>query len=517
MIRNEVFFRELLRIGRSSPVYWLRGAAPLAIATILLVLASRGDPQAGIHAFEWLTYGFEVFVLIAMPLLVSGILHEEWHSNTLAVLFLSDTSLGTVLRGILGSRIVLVLANLLACFPIILSVMSFGGVNAAQMFQFSTLLVSLAGFYGAFALWGACLIQRREISLIFIFACLGIPQLLGFFLYRFAPGYTDSIAWLPSVALSRLTEDVLPWTWWGEAAVSLTPTGSSSYFGSSGNWLSLNILLLAAAVLFFALARRRLEKAVSVFAAPTEPDHLPSPTPAKRSHKPIVGNPISWLVLKRFDPLFGIPKKVALVVTIFLAVGFEVVDTAHKIQAARHAVWLLGLVIMGWTFLWACLVSAQMWMEERTERTLELLLATPFTRDEVILWKVDALFWALVTPTAMYSVLVPAFLWRSANLDALPWRLFLLLPLPMCCFLYSYVALFAIVYVTIFFAIKANSAVQAVLSTLGFFGGLIFFNLVFFVGGLGNGLFLIALVGDVVLLIAFVPWFRKRLSSFEFR
>lgn len=147
---------------------------------------------------------------------------------------------------------------------------------------------------------------------------------------------------------------------------------------------------------------------------------------------------------------------------------------------------------------------------------MELLLATPYTLDEVILWKVDALFWALVVPTAMYSALVPALLWPSQAAQPLWLRLFLLLPFTMCCFLYSYVGLFIVVYLTIFFAIKATTAVQAVLSTVGFLGGAVFLNLFGLMVGV-RSVIVLAIVLDVVILCSFVPLFRRRLRAFELR
>ena len=133
MERNEIFFRELLRLGRSGKTYYLRSVAPLAIGALLLALFVTDDPQVGIHSFVWLTLIFNLFSFMATALLISGILHEEWQSNTLSVLFLAETSLGTVVRGILGSRVLLVLANLFACFPLLLSVMSFGAVSYTHL------------------------------------------------------------------------------------------------------------------------------------------------------------------------------------------------------------------------------------------------------------------------------------------------------------------------------------------------------------------------------------------------
>ena len=515
MERNEIFFRELLRLGRSGKVYTLRSIAPLAIGALLLALFVADDPQAGIHSFVWLTVVFNLFSFVAIALLISGILHEEWQSNTLSVLFLAETSLGAVLRGILGSRVLLVLANLFACFPLLLSVMSFGGVNGEQMLQFSTLMVSLTIFYGAFALWGTCLIPRRESSLCFIFACVGLPQIIGLYAYNFVSGGLPRwTAWIPSVALSRLTEDVLPWTRFGGEPVSTGEAGNATSWSLAGDWLSLNVLFVSFAAFFLVLARGRLGARLRV---PVAERVRASGRTEPSSFKPIVGNPLSWLVLKRFDPLFRIPKIVALGGAVTLSVGFEVVDSQLQNSVVRHAIGLLGLVIMGWTCLWACLVSAQMWMEERTERTLELLLATPFTRDEVILWKVDALFWALVTPTAMYSLLLPASFWQSQSLADLWVRLFLLVPALLCCFLYSYVALFVIVYLTIYFAIAANSAVQAVLSTLGLVGSVLLVNVLGFVYGINTGLFFLVLVADIALLCTFIPLFRKRIRAFELR
>ena len=516
MARNEIFFRELLRLGRSARVYVLRGLPPLAIGMLLLVSVFVEDPQGGIHSFYWLTFVFNFFAFAAMPLLVSGILHEEWQTNTLSVLFLADTSLATILRGILGSRVLLVVANLFACFPLLISVMNFGGVTVAQMVQFSTLMVSLTMLYGAFALWGTCLFRRRETSLCFTFACLGLPQIIAMYWFQFGAAGSALprlLGWVPAVAMMRLTHDRLPWIWSGDAWADDLPLNSrTALWGHAGDWLSLNLLCLALTGLFILLARRELDRRLVAARGPSELRR----SPVSKPHRVIVGNPIRWLVLRRFNPLFGLNRYVVLTGVIVLAVGVEIADTFLPLPTMRHVVGLLGLVVMLWTFLWACLVSAQLWLEERTERTMELLLATPYTLDEVILWKVDALFWALVLPTAMYSVLVPALLWQSQLAQPLWLRLFLLLPFTMCCFLYSYVGLFIVVYLTIFFAMKATSAVQAVLSAVGALGGAVFLNLFGFWLGAGP-IIILALVFDVVVLCGFVPLFRRRLRSFELR
>ncbi len=516
MPRNEIFFRELLRLGRSARIYILRGISPLVIGLLLLVSVFIGDPQGGIHSFYWLTFVFNFFAFVAMPLLISGILHEEWQTNTLSVLFLAETSLATVLRGLLGSRVLLVVANLFACFPLLISVMNFGGVTVAQMVQFSTLMVFLTMLYGAFSLWGTCLFRRRETSLCFTFACLGLPQIIGMYWFQFGGAGTalpKLLGWVPAVAMMRLTQDRLPWSWAGDSGMDVLEFEPQvAHWGNSGDWLSINLLCLALTGLFILLARRALDRRLVAVPARHEPERSATSKP----HEVIIGNPIRWLVLKRFNPLFGLNIYVALTAVVLLAVGVEIADSFRSLPTVRYIVGLLGLVVMLWTFLWACLVSAQMWMEERTERTMELLLATPYTLDEVILWKVDALFWALVIPTAMYSVLVPAWLWESQIAPPLWLRLFLLLPFTMCCFLYSYVALFLVVYLTIFFAMKSTSAVQAVLSTVGVLGGAVFLNLFGFMLEV-RPIIVVALVFDVVVICSFVPLFRRRLRAFELR
>ncbi len=508
MERNEVLFRELLRLGRTASFYVLRSIPPLAIGGLLLVLSSLDSgSQAGIESFEWIVVGFNIFTFAAMSLLVSGVLAEEWQSNTLSVLVLADTSVGAILRGILGSRVLVVLANLCACLPLFVAIMSFGGVGKIQMFQFSGLLVSLTVFYGAFSLLASSVVKKREMSLLLSFLIIGLPQLVSLYVVERVQAL-PWLAWSPAVAMKRLTEHALPWTW------SMHSVEGGNRWGASGNWLILNVGLLLCAAVFVWLARRTL-----VSGADLSPGRSQLKAAKVAEFKPIVGNPISWLVLKRFDPLLGVPKAFALSATCVLAIGFEVWDTFFMQQPARDAVALIGFVVMAWTFLWACLVSAQMWMEERTERTLELLLATPYTRDEVILWKVDALFWALIVPTAMYSLLLPAKIWSSVALGSIAMRVFLIIPFTMCCFLYSYVGLFVVVYVTIFFSIRASSAVHAVLATLGSIGGVVFLHVLAFVvgGSSAAGLIGLVVVFDVVLIAAFVPAFRSRLHRFELR
>jgi hypothetical protein len=78
------------------------------------------------------------------------------------------------------------------------------------------------------------------------------------------------------------------------------------------------------------------------------------------------------------------------------------------------------------------------------------------------------------------------------------------------------VGLFIVVYLTIFFALKATSAVQAVLSAVGTLGGAVFLNLFGFWLGAGP-IVVLALLFDVVVLCGFVPLFRRRLRAFELR
>ncbi len=524
MERNEILFRELLRLGRARRTYFLRGVAPLAIGVLLLALFVSENVQTGIYAFRWLMVAFNVFAFVAMPLLISGVLHEEWQSNTLSVLFLAETTLSSILRGILGSRVIIVLASLVACFPLLISVMNFGGVTSTQMVQFSTLIVSLTVFYGAFAMWANCVCRTREMALLFTFGILGVPQLVCAYWFQIGAkewgSLPEALGIAPSVVMLQLTEGTIPWGWSGRhgqwaGAASL---GEGFQFG----WLSLQFISLALASVFFLLARRSLGRRIvtsegAKASGPADAPPVRVEEKRGREHTTIVGNPISWLVLKRFDPLFGVPKLVAVVIAFALTIGLEVLDETVSVAVARDAVLFLGLALMAWTFLWACLVSAQMWMEERTERTMELLLATPYTLDEVILWKVDALFWALIAPATMYSALCSTAIWSFQHGTSLALKLFLIAPFTLCCFLYSYVGLFVVVYVTIFFAMRAASAVQAVLSTFGLIGATIFVNLLGFGLGTESGLFLIAVLYDFVLLAAFVPAFRKRLRTFELR
>ena len=96
------------------------------------------------------------------------------------------------ITGFSGQGVSLQLQNALGMGNLrLLNHMNAAGSTAAQMVQFSTLMVSLTMLYGAFALWGTCLFHRRETSLCFTFACLGLPQIVAmywFFFYFGAPG-----------------------------------------------------------------------------------------------------------------------------------------------------------------------------------------------------------------------------------------------------------------------------------------------------------------------------------------
>jgi hypothetical protein len=516
MLENSVLSRELLRSGRSYRVYLLRGLIPLAIGGLMIALFFRGDPQAGIHSLQFLTLFVHLLVLVGMPTLVAGVLYEEWHSNTLSVLLLTDMSLDSILRGLLTSRVILVLSNLVACFPVLISLMLFGGVTFVQLVQFSLLMVSLALLYGAYGLLGACLIGSREKALGAILFSLAVPQILVLFLVQSDRLSVAGFAsWLPAVALLRLTEQVLPWTWFAGdagAAIPLAPSTAVLLSADGADWLSINLLYVGLAIVCFVISRHRVGRRLD-----QGPSSLGSSSTAKAQpyvdveHKPIRGNPLSWLVLKRFDPLLGLPPRLAVALTFALTIGVQVLDLGFAVKAPRYMLGFLGLVLMAWTFFWACMVSAQTWIEERVDRTLELLLATPYSLDEIILWKVDALFWALVTPTIIYSVLV--FNLFTEVLQSVLLQAVVLVPFAICCFLYSYVGLLIVVYLTIYFAIRATNTAQAIFWTFGSLGGLAFLNAsCVLLGGLGV---MLLCVVDGLALCLFLPSFRGRLRSFE--
>ena len=499
---NSVLSRELLRSGRSLRLFLLRGIVPLAIGALVVAFFLVRDPQAGIRSFAFVTFVFNLFALVAMPVLVSGVLYEEWHANTLSVLMLTETTLGEVLRGLLGSRVLLVISNLFACFPVLISLMTFGGITATQLIQFSFLMVSLCVLYGSVSLWVTCLVRGREKTLGILFTVLGAPQAVALYLVRFVDVPVDGpLSWVPSIAMYRLTLDALPWT-----------GGSPAARGWGGHWLGLNVACLGIALVFFLLSYYRVGKALVAGRDSQGPSEV-GMSARGRSRLPIRGNPLSWLVLKRFHPLFGLPSTLALATGVILVLGAELLGVylqSYK-ETPRLICGFLGVAVMGWTFLWACLVAAQTWMEERTQRTLELILATPFTLEEIILWKVDALFWALVTPTVLYSFLLSAFVPVGGNPVL---RLVVLVPATICSFLYSYVGLLVVVYVTIFFAIRAANTVQAVLLTFGSLGGVLAINAVALRLG-APGAFLFVFLLDGVVVFGFLPAFRRRLRSFE--
>jgi len=529
MLTNSILVRELLRAGRSLRVYLLRGLVPLGLASLMLAFFLSRDPQAGIHSFQWITIFFNVVALVAMPMLVSGVLHEEWQGNTLSVLILSETSLGSILRGLLASRVILTLGNLLAAFPVLISLMVFGGVTAEQLLQFALLMLSLTLFYGAFALLGTCLIRNREKALGFTLFSLGLPQgFAAFFVSSGVLAPKGVVSWIPSVALSQLTRQPLAWTPFSRPSfdplAAATEVGAATSFPGVGgvDWVSLNMTYLFLALVLFGLScwrvGRNLEQGATGGAATGGVGRgrggkrrSSRATAESAAHRPIRGNPLSWLVLKRFDPLLGLNHKLAVALAAAVTIGVSIVDEVSSIPLVRASCGFVGLVVMAWTFFWACFVSAQTWVEERAQRTLELILATPYTLDEIILWKVDALFWALVSPTIVYSLLVYNLIPSGVGLGA---QIILLIPITIVSFLYSYVALLVIVYLTIFFAIRSVNTVQAVLLALGSLSGLglLHFFVILLAGSSG---ILALLLLDAVLFVAFLPAFRKRIRAFE--
>ncbi len=412
-----LFRRELTALPRSRGFYWRRlGVAGAAGALVLgaFVYARMADIRgAGLPVFYTLTLLLTAFVYVLAPYAGSASLAEERRHQLVGLLMLSDLSSAHIVLGKLLASLGRTMLVMLAVLPLFLLCISLGGVSAQQIVIAHLLLLASILFGNSLGLLIASRTsdEPRVVSLLIggtLFLHVALP--LGVFVLADHLGRD-------AFALTALFSPLLAMIQVSSAADLAAPLHTCAVLLGG----SLVLLVMAIAILPRQLLRQgeqpRLRRSFHL-----RPRHFRL---LGRGFDPrqFFPNPLTW---REYDYVHGgtatawlrfflvvVLTVVGTAAATFLRGTFDVTDTI-----------LMSMLLIGHISGFVALLvftvgAARMFNRERSDGTIEPLLCTPLSDEDIIGAKIQALYLTLLPWLLGYLISVIGFGIASyANLNA---------------------------------------------------------------------------------------------------
>jgi len=361
----------------------------LSLISFLLVTVSRGR-SAGNPLFNLLTgYAF-LMCLLSGVFLTSDALTEEKREGTLGLLFLTDLKGYDVVLGKFMAQSLNAFYCLFALLPITAFPILLGGVQGAEFWRMALALMNALFFSLAAG--------------ISVSACVRDSQR--------AMGNTLGLVLLLTAALPSLRElggaFKIPAFWYGLAWVSpfypfrfasemLYPRHAGAYWGSlaASQLLSWSCLALASFILPRIVQERRAVR------KPILRQHAAAPTRSRLNQSRaalLSANPVQWLLSDELGVpwlAWAVVLASSLTVAVVLLLG-----GSETFQVIGYATAPFGFLLKMLFAIQAC----RFFVEARRNGSLELLLCTPLTDQQIIRGQVKALWRTFAWPLAVFVV-----------------------------------------------------------------------------------------------------------------
>jgi ABC-type transport system involved in cytochrome c biogenesis permease component len=385
--------RELLVAARQRMTYLSRTLSAgilLPVFALLQNLHAGGGPFAGPHILSILSTIVFVECMLAGIRYTSDSISEERREGTLGLLFLTDLNGADIVLGKVFARGLRAFFSLLAAFPILALTVLIGGVTGSQVAAVClTLLLCIVFSLSA----GVFISSRgyRERNVL-------VGTLLLLLLISFVPVALNSIA-VRVFGFYGFIDTILllsPYHAFSEAGRGFSRTLPSSLW-----------TLLFSSVAFLIYAAWRIRRTFGETERPPKRERT-GDTSRPLPHRIFSGNPLAWLARRGR-------------IRSSRAVAFAALSFAFGLfcwmAVGEHWNWAMPLVFLGsyamhaiYKFLLTAETCRQL-NEDRRSGSLELLLATPASTQEIVRTQLFAT-WRAWFP-AMLGLAVMNWLWLS--------------------------------------------------------------------------------------------------------
>jgi ABC-type transport system involved in multi-copper enzyme maturation permease subunit len=520
MISLPIVLREFTVAARRKRTFVIRGAFAglLALVTLLFLLMQLLPFRTSAAGYYFLkTMSWQVFGLlfILSPALTCGCITDEKQQGTLGLLFLTNLNSGDVVLGKFVSRAMDVLLLFLSALPFLFVPVLLGGVGLDQALATSLAVLSLLVLASSVGVFCSTVARGTVQAVVFAYAGLLI--------------YTVVMTVLPQV------NSVLSWVGQGHRAVAwfdqlraASPVSGLIHGNThdaliSLGWSSAIAVVMLGSSIWLLPRRLHRESFSTRWWRNRERTATPAaPRPVRtRSRALLERNPILWLHFGRGGRWVWQVVVVA-VLLVGIVWGYALVPGETGRSALTISVASVGWLLAFFIKMLILFFLARSLALEREEGSLELLLSTPLSNQQIVRGKIlSALASYGIFYVFLFLIQVPKVsMFRQAGFSIL---------LPLLTELSGLVYLLAI---GLFFSAWSRTVTQAVtlaiiavivvggaLTIVTSISGLILFGLISLGAGSAQSAFFMQLGNAVLRVIADlgIAWVAYRLLAKNLR
>ena len=415
--------RELRVAARRAGTYWTRlvfaivGAGIVSLALLYASVAGTGAAGIGGGLFYFLSLLALGFSALAGVFPTADCLSEERREGTLGLLFLTDLKGYDVVFGKLLARSLSACHGLIAIFPVLATTLTMGGVTAGEFWRMALVLLNTIFFSLAAGMFVSSVSQQDHRAMAgaagLIVLIAGVLPLAEFILNKAGLAVLFTLSLPSPVTAWRLAFDA-PFRMWGRSF------GYSLLLAQGLSW----VLLILAGIQLPRLWRTGDGAASLVGGKAAAARETARLRRATRWRPLLDQNPVYWLATRNSRIHRG-----SWVIWATLAVGLDFLVSSNPTR---------GIVAgqQGWPFLLTLLrifvgvYACRFFVESRRTGTLELLLCTPLTVEEILGGQWMALRRLFLVPTIVLLCagilpLALTFLTFLTNLPNVPYWLWM--------------------------------------------------------------------------------------------
>ena len=423
--------RELIELSNRRRTYIVRFFGAIIILSIVMVqyfrvmqiISQAENPGGGWVANKFNGSGGDVFnalvpmlfhsVQLLMPALICGAVTIEKERNTLGTLFVTRLSPMTIVLEKLASRLVPMLTFLLLTFPVLAFVYSLGGVDTTVLLSTLWLLLCECVFYASIGLlcssWFSTTASAFICSYIVVGLIVMFSQILGFGyrypvvtpfdVWNFAFGgmneynvYMSNRGWLQQILFEALRDSSAAAGGLLMTRVMLLISMSVPSLMASGFFVLLaRFFLIRRAFVSSSSVLLRIFKRVDTFFTKLNDNTTGGVVLVKDYDSLPAFDPVAWR--ERSKKSLGKARYLFRVLIVLEGpVLFVCLATARfSMTADFDGLRVLMFLMWAITAMILSMKAATMISSERTRETLEALLSTPMSSQEIISQKVAGL------------------------------------------------------------------------------------------------------------------------------
>jgi len=395
-IPGPVFVKEVHVIGRRAATYWTRGLFTLGLLLMLLIIFAAqatqladATPANRLQQLQTIApvvaiciFWFEFILLaLAAAAMCGGAICDERRKGTLGALLTTPLFIWQIVLGkVAGGAAQLIILALIGA-PMLLAVRVFGGLTAGAVLASLSLIVSTLLLVCFTTIYCSVYAKRAATAMLGGLALAGIIE--------FAPAVIFAILKLRMGKINPLfIFDVSPPFALGQVCAEMMGVNTAGMGFSSWGWLTASAYAMGWALFFFLLTtvslRGVMMREYAGSAAVVTPKAITKAAAMAAKRSRIVGDyPVLWREMQQTSfkswkvMLFALLVAAGLLTYLYIEIGVGDMET-HIVIAA---------ITMGIILIVSTIATATSMAGERESRTIDVLLTTPMSAQEIVIGK----------------------------------------------------------------------------------------------------------------------------------